>query len=120
MAESGLVAYLRDRTGESLRGVVRYDNDAIDILYLREDLREIRPQSQIDHMLARVVPESNAREERSFPFGDLYVSVHRFEEAILMHFPTGDYQGVVVSLEPETARRLNKFTTECLKRIQPD
>lgn len=118
MAYSVLVDYLKDCVGESLRGVVRYHEDSMDLLYLREDVRESRLQSQLDRMLTRLAPESHASEERSFPLGDLYVTVRRFEEAIIMHFPTGRNRGVVVSLEPETARNLNTFTTECLRRIQ--
>ena len=113
MADSDITTYLRDRVGEHLRGVVRYHRETLDILYLRDDVREVRLESQFD----RLEPESRSAEERAFPLGDLYVTVRRFEEAIIMHFPTGNNRGIVVSLEPETARDLNTFTTECLKHI---
>lgn len=120
MADSDITAYLQDRVGEHLRGVVRYHRDTLDILYLRDDVREARLESQLDRMIDRLEPESHSAEERAFPLGDLYVTVRRFEEAIIMHFPTGNKRGIVVSLEPETARNLNTFTTECLRRINRD
>ena len=120
MAGEPLVEYLQDRVSEFLRGVVRYDAQSTDTLYLRDDMRDVRLQSQIDRMLDRLRPESHTAEERAFPFGDLHVTVRRFEDAIIMHFPRGSNRGVVVSLEPEAASNLNTFTTECLRRIHDD
>ncbi len=68
-------------------------------------------------MLARLKPEFSASEERAFPLGDLYVTIRRFEDAIIMHFPRGQNRGVVVSLEPEAGLDLNQFTTECIRLI---
>ena len=120
MTGQDLVPYLRDRVDDYLRGVIRYHKETTDVLYLRDDVRATRLESQIDRMIDRLEPESRAAEERAFPFGDLYVTVRRFQEAIIMHFPTGSNRGIVVSLEPETARDLNTFTTECLRRIHDD
>jgi hypothetical protein len=98
--------------------VVRYDGEEMDVRYLRDDVRRRRVKSEVEQMLRRLRPESTNEEERSFPFGDLYVTVRRFEEAIIMHFPTGPDRGTVVSLEPEAGRDLNRFTSECLKRLR--
>ena len=68
-------------------------------------------------MLERLEPESSPQEERAFPFGDLYVTMRRFNEAIILHFPLARKRGVVVALDPETARDLNTFTDKCLQRI---
>ena len=112
-----LTDYAQQRVGEYLRGIVSYDGDSSDVVYLRDDVREQRIQSEIDRMLKRLRPEASASEERSFPFGDLYVTVRRFEEAIIMHFPASRDRGVVVSLEPDATRDLNRFTTECLQQL---
>jgi hypothetical protein len=117
MSSTKLVEYAKRRAGNYLRGVVRYDESSKDILYLRDDVRERRLESQIDRMLARLEPEATSAEERAFPFGDLHATVRRFDEAIIMHFPRGRRGGVVVSFEQEATRDLNSFTTECLKRI---
>ncbi|WP_224271045.1 hypothetical protein [Haloprofundus salinisoli] len=117
MGTADLLNYLQSRSGSYLRGAVQYDDGENDVLYLRGDVREERMLSEIDRMLARLKPESLAAEERSFPLGELYVTVRRFETAIIMHFPRGKQRGIVVSLEPDAARNLNQFTTECIQQI---
>lgn len=118
MSESTLIDYLEKKAGEYHRGTVRYDEADTDVLHLREDVRETRLMSQIDRMLKRIRPESSPSEVRSFPFGELNATVRLFEEAIIIHFPRGNDRGIIVSLEPETARNLNTFVGECEKRIR--
>ena len=113
-----LLSYLEEKVDTYHRGTIRYDGNSTDIAYLRDDLREQRMQSQVDRMLERLRPESSPREERAFPFGDLHTTVRVFDEALIMHFPTGSDRGVVVSLEPETARDMNSFIGECERCIQ--
>lgn len=117
MAARNLIKYLEQRAADYHRGTVRYDGDTIDILHLRDDVRKTRLTSQIDRMLRRLRPEASPKEEQSFPFGDLRATIRRFDEAIILHFPTGRDKGIVVSLEPETAHDLNTFIGECEKRI---
>lgn len=117
MSADRLIDYLERRASDYHRGTVRYDGDGTDVLYLREDIRESRLSSQIDRMLRRLRPEASPKEEPAFPFGDLHATVRLFDEAILLHFPTGTDRGIVVSLEPETARDLKTFIGECQTRI---
>lgn len=117
MSADSLLTYLERQANTYHRGTVRYDGNSTDTLYLRDDIKETRLSSQIDRMLRRLRPESSSKEESSFPFGDLHATVRLFDEAILLHFPTGKDRGIVVSLEPETARDLNTFIGECQKRI---
>lgn len=117
MEAASLLEYLEERAGEYHRGTVRYDGEDTSVLYLREDLKERRLMSEIDRMLGRLRPEATPKEERSFPFGELRATVRLFEGAILLHFPTGNDRGIVVSLEPETARDLKTFIGECERRI---
>lgn len=113
-----LVRFLQHKAREYHRGTVQYDGSDIDILYLRDDIREERLLSQIDRMLKRIRPEATSTGERSFPFGDMHATVRIFDEAIILHFPTGTDTGTVVSLAPETARDLNTFIGECMRRIR--
>jgi hypothetical protein len=113
-----LLTYLDEKANKYHRGTVRYDGDNTDVAYLRDDIREERLDSQIDRMLRRVRPEASAKEERSFPFGDFHCTARVFDEALVLHFPTGKDRGIVVTLEPETARDMNTFIGECESRIQ--
>lgn len=118
MSENELVDYLENRAAEYHRGTVHYDGDSTDVLHLRDDLKEKWIMSEIDRMLTRLRPESSPDEERAFPYGDMRATVRLFDEAIILHFPTGPNRGVVVALEPETATDLDTFVGECLKRIR--
>jgi hypothetical protein len=117
MGNGNLVDYLHDRAGQSLRGILEYEETDTDTLYLRDDLRETRLQSQIDRMLKRLRPESARAEEAAFPFGDLHVTVRCFDEAIILHFPTGRDEGVVIAVEPNVAMGLTTFAKECSELI---
>lgn len=117
MTSNPLIDYLERRAGEQHRGTIRYDGDGMDVLYLRDDIQEERLKSELDRMLGRLRPESSPKEEQVFPFGGLRTTVRIFERAIILHFPVGNDRGVVVSLEPETARDLSSFVGECEKRI---
>lgn len=111
-----LTSYLKDTTGEYLRGVVSYNGNEYDIQFIRDDLRERRLKSEVDKMIDRLRQESRSREHRAFPFGNLNGTVRSFEEAMVMHFPSTQSRGTVVTLDPEVARQLNTFIGACLKR----
>lgn len=118
MSVTSLLGFLNDRAGEYHRGTVRYRPEGMEILYLREDVEAQRLDSEIEGMLNRLRPESSRVEADAFPFGTLHATVRRFDDAIILHFPVEDDNGIVVSLEPQTARDLNTFIGECEKRIR--
>lgn len=117
MTVSELTEFLEERAGSLLRGIARYDGDSTDVIYLRGDVKKQRMRSEIDRILNRVRPESSAKEERSFPFGDLHATVRAFDDASILHFPMGVDRGIVVSLEPGASQDLNTFVGECLDQI---
>lgn len=118
MPAERLASYLEQTAGENLRGVVEYDQHSTDIVYVRDDLRSKHLHQTIDRILTRLTPETHGREEQSFPFGELRATVRDFEKAIVMHFPQENNQGIVVTLEPETARSLDTFVGNCRARIE--
>lgn len=112
-----LTSYLKDTAGDYLRGVVSYNGNEYDIQFIRDDLRERRLKSEVDKMIDRLREESRSREHRAFPFGNLNGTVRSFEEAMVIHFPSTQSRGTVVTLDPEIARQLNTFVGSCLDRI---
>ena len=112
-----LTPYLKDAAGEYLRGVVWYEDNEYDIRFIRDDLRTKRLKSEVDTMIDRLRRESRAGERRAFPFGDVNATVRSFEEAMVMHFPSTQGQGTVVTFDPEVARQLNTFIGNCLDCI---
>lgn len=63
MASSDLMNFIEDRTGDMDRGTARYDGESTGVVYLRDDLREQRIQSEIDRKLNRVRTEATSKEE---------------------------------------------------------
>ena len=113
-----LITYLKDRAGEYLRGIAVYNPEGYETMYLRDDVRTKRFESEVDTMIDRLRQESRAREQRSFPFDDLNGTVRSFGDAMVMHFPQAQERGTVITLDPEVARQLNTFMSECLERIE--
>lgn len=111
-----LLSYLEETAGEYLRGVVWYEDDEYEIHYIRDDLRTRRLRSEVDKMIDRLRRESRSGERRSFSLGEVNGIVRSFEEAMVMHFPSTQGRGTVVTLEPEVARQLNTFIGSCLER----
>ena len=113
-----LITYLRDTVDDNLRGVAVYNQDAYDVVYLRDNLRTRRFKSEVDQMIDRLQQETRAREQRAFPFGDLTGTVRSFEEAMVMHYPHTQERGTLITLDPEVGRDLNTFMHECEQRIE--
>lgn len=112
-----LTPYLKETAGEYLRGVVSYEGDEYEIRYIRDDLRTQRLKSEVDKMIDRLRRESRPGERRAFPFGEMNGIVRLFEEALVMHFPSTQGRGTVVTFEPDVARQFNTFIGSCLDRI---
>lgn len=112
-----LTDFLEHRAGEHLRGVVRYLGGLYDVVYLRDDVQERRLEEEVGQMLDRLRQEASDAERDAFPFGELRVTIRHFEEAIVLNFPTGNGEGVVVGLEPEVVHEVNSFVVECRRRL---
>ncbi|WP_137286194.1 DUF7522 family protein [Halorussus salinisoli] len=112
-----LAVFLRETTGEYLRGVGFYDADDYEVLYVRPDLRRETLESEIERMVSHLRNESRAREQRAFPYGDLDGTVRSFEDAVVMHFPLPQEHGAIVTLDTDAARQLNEFMSECIKHL---
>lgn len=118
MGTDNLQAYLQDRLEDRFRGMVKYDSAGMSIEYLRDDLEKKRIQSQFDRMIRRLKPEASSAEQNAFPLGDLHATLRYFDDAIVLHLPTSQRGGVIVSLEPDVARQFNSFVNSCLQELQ--
>lgn len=114
-----LVGFLRDRAGEHLRGVVRYDRDSHELLYRRRDVG----RAFSDDDLARVVDDLRRgsadphRLDGMNARGELCCTVRVFDAAVELHFPHAPDAGTVVALEPKAATRLRAFVDDCIDNL---
>ena len=117
-AHRNLIPYLKDTAGDSLRGVAVYDSTGYESLYVRDDVQAEHFELEVDKMIDRLRQESQVRDLRDFPFDELNGTVRSFGEALVMHFPRTRERGTVITFDPEVARQLNTFMSECLQRIE--
>ncbi|MFB6072757.1 MAG: hypothetical protein ABEJ88_07300 [Halobacterium sp.] len=103
MAETAtdLVAELRDRVGDDLRVAGRHDADDWTIEYLRDDLRETYGVDAVDDIADDLVLNvlGDRRQQDLYDLGDLRATVRLFEDGFVVHVPTGDRGGYLVSLD---------------------
>lgn len=109
-----LVEHLQRRVGDDLRAVLRYDEGECELVYEHERVRGGGLREDAERVISHLRQESRGREQRVFPFGELNGTVRSFEAAVVMHFPLAQARGVVVTLDPNTARQLNAFMHECI------
>lgn len=82
--------------GESVRAVVRYGEDGIDVVEMTETARNgPDPETKL-RVLSRVTGE----EFPADPFGPRQSTVHSFREVTVVALPTGPETGVIATLDP--------------------
>lgn len=117
LAREELVEFMKDVAGEHLRGVLAYDENGFDMVYVREDVVQSRTT---DASLAGELPiiHDLALTEERLPaevssFGRYHATVRVFDDAVLIQLVTGEMQGYGISLDPAAARQLNQFVQRC-------
>ena len=117
MGTDNLQAFLQNRLNTSFRGMIKYDSTGKQIIYLRDDINRQRLERHCDRMIQRMKPEVSPAEKEAFPVGDLHATLRYFDEAIILHLPTSQQGGVIVSLEPDVGRQFNCFVNSCLQEL---
>ena len=112
-----LVTFMKDVAGEHLRGVLAYDENGFDVVYIREDIMQNRSG---DASLADDLPVIHdlAMAEERLPaevssFGRYHATVRVFEQAVLVQLVVGESRGFGISLDPAAARQLSNFVQRC-------
>lgn len=109
-------AFLTNRFGEALRGVVHYDGNDYEVAYLRED---IAAQSS-DEMIAAIAQDlslvsfGKEGQEDLYQHGTLNCIIQHSDSAILIHFPYGEFKGTALTVDQGTFADQQSFVDECL------
>ena len=117
MGTDNLKAFLQNRLNDSFRGMIKYDSTGKRVEYLRNDIGRQRLERHCDRMIQRMKPEASPAEKEAFPVGELHATLRYFDEAIILHLPTSQQGGVIVSLEPDVGRQFNCFVNSCLQKL---
>lgn len=112
-AVADIVASLRAVAGDALRAVAAYDRDSIEVLYEREEIAD--KERVIDDIHRELVLTELGRErlEQLFRVGRWHCTMHRFDEAVCIHYSRGDLRGVFVSVDTGSDVTLERLGDIC-------
>lgn len=101
----------RSDVGEELRMVARYDDEGLDLQYMRDDVDSRRSDEELQHLYEELLRENRTGSELEgqFSSGRLRSSMLAFEEFVAFHFISTDDEGYVVTVEPDTSMDINEF-----------
>jgi len=94
-------AALRETVGGALRVVGFHEGSDWQITYMRDDVRDGYGDGSIDDIADDLVLDvlSTPRQESLYELGDLQATSRLFEDGLVVHVPTGDRSGYLVSLD---------------------
>jgi hypothetical protein len=120
--DEGLVTFLKQNAGEQLRCVARYDDEAYEMLYAREDISggyEVDEFGEVVNDL-RSVEEMEQKHTSRLKAGNHHVTMRLYDRAAILHFGQGETFGTVVSLDSDAAEDFAGFVGACLKHLYRD
>jgi len=99
-----LVDTIRDDSTGSLQLAVRYSGKDHDIVYLREDIDEQFSDQELEQQVETLMLKGHGdppQEGALFNFGSLNATMRFYDESLVVHFPTGEWTGLVFVLDQE-------------------
>ncbi|MGB9963489.1 hypothetical protein [Halobacterium sp. CBA1126] len=99
--DADIAAALRDRVGDALRVVGFHERSNWRVEYMREDVADGYGDASIDDIADDLVLDvlSSPRQESLYELGDLHATVRLFADGVVVHVPTDDRSGYLVSLD---------------------
>lgn len=103
----------RTVAGDALRALAAYDRETVEIVYEREDIST--KDRVIDDIHEELILNDIGigRLEDLFRVGKWHCTMHRFEDAICIHQATGNYEGVLVSVDTDAGVDLEAVARVC-------
>ena len=118
-----LADFCRERVGPSLRAVVRYDDEGLDVVHLRDDLRANYTKDRFAGLVdtARGVHDQVAPlRDLDAPLGAYGSAAHTFEHAVVLQFVVDDETGYLASFDRDVGAGLTEFASACLAALEGD
>ncbi|CQH52631.1 uncharacterized protein HHUB_1868 [Halobacterium hubeiense] len=99
--DTDIVAALHDAVGDALRVAGFHDGTEWHVEYMREDVREAYGDASIDDIADDLVLDvlSSPRQESLYDLGSLQATSRLFEDGLVVHVPTDERSGYLVSLD---------------------
>lgn len=115
-----LTDFLKDRVGDHLRSVLRYDEDGGEFLYLRDDVADQYSEGEMKQVVRDVRLEAvdKPHQESLYSHGSLNCTVRSFDDAVEMHFLRDEKRGTAVALDGEVFAVHNTFLGRCMELME--
>lgn len=97
-----LIASMREETDASIRLVIRYSGDSTDTLFVREDIRELYSDPELEERIEALTVKGLGdppREEALYDFGRLDATIRWYDDVIVAHFPYREWSGLAFSFD---------------------
>jgi hypothetical protein len=107
------VAPFQDAAGNALRALAAYDRENLTLVYERDDVAT--KDRVVDDIHEELILNDIGigRLEELFGVGKWHCTMHRFEHAVCIHHATGDYKGVLVSVDTDAGVDLESVARAC-------
>ncbi|WP_276272612.1 DUF7522 family protein [Haloarcula litorea] len=122
-AAGRLVERLRGLAGDELRGAIRYEETAYDLLYIRDDVAETYSEDEIAAAVDDIALEAMGDPERLsglYRMGQLEATARWFSEGILVHVPADGTTGVAVSFDHTVSAQLGTIVSTAAAFVEAE
>lgn len=109
-AAKWLVERYRTITPDGLRLAIRYEGDEHEVVSAREAVVDAVSPEEFEEKVKQLVIEghSDPPVQGSFrEYGIMDTVVRQFENAVVLHFPVGEFAGLAVSVDADVAPSLD-------------
>ncbi|MFC7071360.1 hypothetical protein [Halobaculum lipolyticum] len=92
-----LIEAVRDDEG-TLRVAVRYEGREIEPLFVRDDVRELFPPTELRQRMEELVLKGLGDPKRDAPlhdYGSLDATIRWYDEVLVASFPSGEWSGIL-------------------------
>ncbi|QLG26545.1 hypothetical protein HUG10_02865 [Halorarum halophilum] len=118
-SDSKLVEYCKERTGENLRTVARYNttSETLTVECVRDDLRSQYTDEQYEMLVEKLYDTHESVVEigdKGAPIGDCVSSVHYFENGFVIQLVLDEDDGYIITFDSVVGSSLASFIEECL------
>ena len=109
-----LTTLIQEKAGKYLRTVINYNYGYFDIIYIRDDIKELYDDDQIEGIVRELGVESIEKsiKEGLYSHGDLRSTIMWFEDGIELYIHTGKNKGFAVGLDAEAFAGAGPFADE--------
>lgn len=112
--------FLQERAGGAYRAAFYYDDEGWETVYVRGDIATNRLRGSVSEAVERARQADVILPGEEYPpLGETNATTEVHENGVIVHFPEGPEEGLLVSLDREVAARLTTFIDQAVSILRP-